>query len=119
MSPRGSARTRGARLPDPPRRFPGRNAHFPGSVLRNHMDLGGFGAKRFGYTAQVTKPGVLVLLALLAASPIVALLPYDTGSIRLFGLSLEWWYCGVVAPVLAMLIAAAFSPGPASSPPAE
>jgi hypothetical protein len=67
----------------------------------------------------VTKPGVLVLLALLAASPLVALLPYDTGSIRLLGLSLEWWYCGVVAPVLAVVIAAASSPGPASSPPPE
>jgi len=73
----------------------------------------------FGYTAQVTKPGVLVLLALLAVSPIVALLPYDTGSIRLLGLSLEWWYCGVIAPVLAVVVAAASSPGRASSPPPE
>ena len=73
----------------------------------------------FGYTAWVTKPAVLVLLALLAASPLVALLPYDTGSIRLLGLSLEWWYCGVVAPVLAVVIAVASSPGPASSPPPE
>ena len=75
--------------------------------------------ERFGYTAQVTKPAVLVLLALLAAAPLVALLPYDTGSIRLLGLSLEWWYCGVVAPVLAVLIAAVSSPGPAPSPPPE
>jgi hypothetical protein len=67
----------------------------------------------------VTKPGVLVLLALLAASPLVALLPYDTGSIRLLGLSLEWWYCGVAAPVLAVLIAAVSAPGPASSSPPE
>jgi hypothetical protein len=67
----------------------------------------------------VTKPSVLVLLALLAASPLVALLPYDTGSIRLLGVSLEWWYCGVVAPVLAALIAAVSSPGPAPSPPPE
>ena len=75
---------------------------------------------RFGYTARVTKPSVLLLLALLAASPLVALLPYDTGSIRLLGLSLEWWYCGMVAPVLAVLIAVVSSPGgPASSPPPE
>ena len=73
----------------------------------------------FGYTAQVTKPGVLVLLALLAVSPLVALLPYDTGSIRLLGLSLEWWYCRVVAPVVAVVIAVALSQGPASSPPPE
>jgi hypothetical protein len=67
----------------------------------------------------VTKPSVLVLLALLAASPLVALLPYDTGSIRFLGVSLEWWYCGVVAPVLAVLIAAVSSPGPAPSSPPE
>jgi hypothetical protein len=67
----------------------------------------------------VTKPSVLALLALLAASPLVALLPYDTGSIRLLGVSLEWWYCGVVAPVLAVLIAAVSSPGPAPSSPPE
>jgi hypothetical protein len=72
--------------------------------------------ERFGYTAQVTKPGVLVLLALLAASPLVALLWHDTGSIRLLGLSLEWWYCGVVAPVVAVLIAVVATPRPASSP---
>ena len=75
--------------------------------------------ERFGYTAQVTKPSVLVLLALLAASPLVALLPYDTGAVRLLGLSLEWWYCGVVAPVLAVVVAAVSSPGPASAPPPE
>lgn len=74
-------------------------------------------AGRFGYTAQVTKPSVLVLLALLAASPFVALLPYDTGSIRLLGLSLEWWYCGVAAPVLAVLIAVASSGAAPSAPP--
>ena len=75
--------------------------------------------ERFGYTAQVTKPSVLVLLALLAASPLVALLPYDTGSVRLLGLSLEWWYCGVVAPVLAVLIAVVSSPRAAPSAPPE
>ena len=73
----------------------------------------------FGYTAQVTKPAALVLLALLAASPLVALLPYDTGSFRLLGLSLEWWYCGVVAPVLAVLIAVVSSPRAAPSAPPE
>ena len=74
---------------------------------------------RFGYTARVTKPSVLVLLVLLAASPLVAILPYDTGSIRLLGLSLEWWYCGVVAPVLAVLIAVASLPRAAPSAPPE
>ena len=77
------------------------------------------GLEPFGYTAQVTKPSVLALLTLLAASPLVALLPYDAGAVRLLGLSPEWWYCGVVAPVLAVLIAAVSSPGPAPSPPPE
>ena len=77
------------------------------------------GPDPFGYTARVTKPGVLALLVLLAASPLVALLPYDVGSIRLFGLSLEWWYCGMAAPVIAVLIAAASAPASASSPPRE
>jgi hypothetical protein len=63
----------------------------------------------------VTKPGVLALLALVAAPPLAALLPYDTGSIRLLGLSLEWWYCGVIVPVLAVVIAAASAPGRPSS----
>ena len=67
----------------------------------------------------MTKPSVLLLLALLAASPLVAFLSYDTGSIRLLGLSLEWWYCGVVAPVFAVLIAVASSPGAAPSAPPE
>ena len=67
----------------------------------------------------MTKPSVLALLALLAASPLVALLPYDTGSIRLLGVSLEWWYCGVVAPVLAVLIAVVSSSRAALSAPPE
>jgi len=76
----------------------------------------GSGTATFGYTAGVTKPGVLVLLALLVVSPLVALLPYDTGSIRLLGVSLEWWYCGVVAPLVAVLVAAASAPDRPSSP---
>ena len=45
MLPRGSARTRGARLPDPLPRFPGRNTHFPGSASRNRTHLAGFGVE--------------------------------------------------------------------------
>lgn len=65
-----------------------------------------------GYTAKVTKPGVLALLVLLAASPLLALLPYHIGAIRFAGLSLEWWYVGVIAPILAVVIAAASAPSP-------
>ena len=61
------------------------------------------GGARVGYTAQVTKPGVLVLLALLAAPPLLALLLYDVGAIRVAGLSFEWWYVGMIAPLLAVV----------------
>ena len=65
----------------------------------------------------MTTPGALALLALLAAAPLVALLPFDVGAIRLHGVSLEWWFCGVVAPIFAVLIAVAFVSTPA--PPSE
>jgi len=58
----------------------------------------------------VTKPAVALLLALVAAPPVVALLPYDVGAVRLAGLSLEWWYAGAVAPILAVVIAARSTP---------
>ena len=47
---------------------------------------------------------VVVLLLLLAAFPVIAALPDQMGAIRLAGLSLLWWYGGVVAPVLAWLV---------------
>ena len=58
----------------------------------------------------MTKPAVVLLLALVAAPPVVALLPYDVGAVRLAGLSLEWWYAGAVAPILAVVIAALSTP---------
>jgi hypothetical protein len=55
----------------------------------------------------VTKPakGVLLLLVLLAGSPLIACLPDQVGAIRLAGLSLLWWYGGAIAPILAVVIA--------------
>lgn len=60
----------------------------------------------------VTKPatGILLLLAVLAGVPLVACLPNQIGAIRLAGLSLLWWYGGVVAPVLGVLIAVVWLP---------
>jgi hypothetical protein len=46
------------------------------------------------------------LLVLLAGVPLLATLPNEVGSVRLAGVSLSWWYGGVVAPVLGVLIAA-------------
>jgi hypothetical protein len=61
----------------------------------------------------VTKPAVVLLLVLVAAPPAVALLPYDVGAVRLAGLSLEWWYAGAVAPILAVAITALSTPSSA------
>jgi hypothetical protein len=55
--------------------------------------------------------GVLLLLLLLAVVPLLALLPNQVGAVRLAGLSLAWWYGGVIAPALAVTIAAAFAAG--------
>jgi hypothetical protein len=66
----------------------------------------------------VTKPakGVLLLLVLLAGFPLIASLPNQVGAIRLAGLSLLWWYGGVIAPVLAVLVAGVWL---AAAPPAR
>lgn len=42
-----------------------------------------------------------LLLALLAGFPVLAALPNDAGAVRVAGLSLLWWYGGLVAPVAA------------------
>jgi hypothetical protein len=51
--------------------------------------------------------GVVVLLVLLAGFPLIGALPHQIGAIRVGGLSLLWWYGGVVAPVAAWLVAVA------------
>lgn len=43
-----------------------------------------------------------LLLLLLAGFPAAAALPNDAASVRVAGMSLLWWYGGVVAPVLAV-----------------
>jgi len=60
----------------------------------------------------------LLLLLVLVAFPAIAFLPHQIATIRLAGLSILWWYGGVVAPVLAALIAIAWrpDPGPPSRP---
>jgi hypothetical protein len=55
--------------------------------------------------------GAVLVLVLLAGFPLIAVLPNQVGAIRLAGPSLLWWYGGLVAPVLAALIAAASAPG--------
>ena len=69
----------------------------------------------------VTTRGIaaLLLLAVLATFPVIAALPHQIGAIRLAGLSLLWWYGGVIAPVLAWFIAMAWLPDPPPPPPSE
>jgi hypothetical protein len=70
-------------------------------------------AAGFRYNSAVTRPatGALVLLVLLAGLPVLASLPNQIGAIRLAGLSLCWWYGGVVVPLLAVLLAVACARG--------
>jgi hypothetical protein len=62
----------------------------------------------------VTTRGIaaLLLLVVLAMFPIIAALPHQIGAIRLAGISLLWWFGGVIAPMLAAAIAVALLPGP-------
>jgi hypothetical protein len=62
---------------------------------------------------------VLLLLLVLVVFPVIAALPNQMAAIRLAGLSLLWWYGGVIAPVLAWFIAVAWLPDPPPPPPAE
>jgi hypothetical protein len=57
----------------------------------------------------------LLLLLVLVAFPAIAVLPYQVATMRLAGLSILWWYGGVVAPILAALIAIAWLPDPPPS----
>ena len=60
---------------------------------------------------------VLLLLLVLVVFPVIAGLPNQVAAIRLAGLSLLWWYGGVIAPVLAWFIAVAWLSDPPPPPP--
>jgi hypothetical protein len=49
--------------------------------------------------------GVVLLALLLAGFLLLGALPNEVAAIRVAGLSLLWWYGGVLAPVLAVLVA--------------
>ena len=48
---------------------------------------------------------IVALLALLALVPLLALAPSAPGAVRLAGVSLLWWYAGLLAPLAAIAIA--------------
>ena len=47
---------------------------------------------------------IVALLVLLAIAPLLALAPLAPGAVRLAGVSLLWWYTGLIAPLAATLI---------------
>ncbi len=49
--------------------------------------------------------GVVLLWLLLAGFLVLGALPNQTASIRLGGLSVLWWYGGLLAPALGTLVA--------------
>ncbi|HKW90452.1 MAG TPA: hypothetical protein VJX92_01055 [Methylomirabilota bacterium] len=49
--------------------------------------------------------GSVLLSMLLAGFPLLGALPNQLASIRFGGLSVLWWYGGVLAPVLAVAVA--------------
>jgi len=51
--------------------------------------------------------GVGALLALLVLFPLLLVLPLSLGAVRVAGMSLSWWYAGMVGPVFAVVIAVA------------
>jgi len=61
--------------------------------------------------------GVLVSSLLLAGFLLLGALPNQTASIRLGGLSLLWWYGGVLAPVAGVVAAIRWLADPATAPP--
>jgi len=50
--------------------------------------------------ARARRSGIVALLALLLAAPLLALAPAAPGAVRVAGVSLLWWYAGVLAPLL-------------------
>jgi hypothetical protein len=62
--------------------------------------------------------GVVLLSLLLAGFLLLGALPNQVASIRVAGLSLLWWYGGVLAPGLTMLVAIRWlaEPVPVPSP---
>ena len=55
--------------------------------------------------SEARRRAVVALLFLLAAAPLLALAPSAPGAVRLAGVSLLWWYAGLIAPLAATAIA--------------
>jgi hypothetical protein len=51
------------------------------------------------------RTAITALLVLLVGAPLLALAPAAPGAVRVAGVSLLWWYAGVVAPLLSTALA--------------
>jgi hypothetical protein len=63
--------------------------------------------------------GIALLVLLLAGFLLLGALPNQVASIRVAGLSLLWWYGGVLAPGLAVLVAIRCLGEPVPAPPPD
>jgi hypothetical protein len=63
--------------------------------------------------------GVVWLVLLLAGFLLLDTLPGQAGGVRVAGLSLLWWYGGVLAPVTAALVALRWPVEPPSASPSD
>jgi len=57
--------------------------------------------------SEARRRAIGALLLLLAVAPLLALAPSAPGAVRLVGVSLLWWYTGLVAPLAATVITVA------------
>jgi hypothetical protein len=55
---------------------------------------------------DLRRAGLFTLLVLVAGGLALAVAPFDLGAIRLAGVSLLWWYVGLIAPAVAIALAA-------------
>jgi hypothetical protein len=51
--------------------------------------------------SEARRRAVVALLVILAVAPLLALAPSAPGAVRLAGVSVLWWYAGLVAPLVA------------------
>src|SRR5262245_6219924 len=56
---------------------------------------------------EARRIAIVLLFAVVAVAAALARAPLDSGSVRLAGVSLLWWYAGVIAPVIAAALAVA------------
>jgi len=68
------------------------------------------GASRYNPAMSVARWrwfGMLALTLLLVPLLLLTLVPGAPGTVRVAGVSLAWWYAGIVAPALATVLATA------------